>query len=227
MTKKENILNYLRQAIVSGEYKPGDHIVEQDICKRFSVSRSPVREAINQLEKEGLVKISPNAGAKVVELTLDDLSNIFDLLEVMQGAANRLACSELKDEDIKELEEMHFMMIEAANKNNLELFFELNVQFHRYIHRHANNKYIIEIWSKYRTITSPLIQFLPVIEGQARSSIDGHQKIIEAFKKRNHTLAELAAREHIKEAKKQMLEYYRGLKDPEQLPGLLRVSNDE
>lgn len=225
MTKKDSVFKYLRQAIISGDYKPGDHIVEQDICKRFKMSRSPVREAINQLEKEGLVTISPNVGAKVVELTLDDLSDIFDLLEVMEGASSRFACQKLNDEEIDELEEIHFMMIEAANKKNLELFFELNIQFHRFISSRTKNRYLIEVWGNLRAITAPVVQLSQIVEGQTVTAIEGHQKMIGAFKKHNPALAELVTRNHLKDAKKHMLNYYESLSDDEPLPGLLRLSN--
>ena len=215
MTKKENIIAHLRHAIVSGKFKPGEHIVEQDLCSLLGVSRSPVREALNQLEKEGLVTIKNNVGAKVVDLTLDDLSHIYDVIEVIDGAASRLACDKLNDEEIKELKEYHFMMIDASNQNNLELVFELNIQFHKYINEHTNNQYLMEIWTNLRSLTYFLTHFSPFIAGQAKATIEGHQKIIDAIESRNPSLAEFDSRNHIKVAKRFMLNYYKGLKDNE------------
>ena len=74
MNLKEQIATGLRNAILQGEYGPGEHLTEQALCKRFQVSRTPIREALHQLEKEGFVRITPAAGARVVKLSLKETS---------------------------------------------------------------------------------------------------------------------------------------------------------
>lgn len=115
----------LRNAIAWREYKPGEHLKEADLSRRFNVSRTPIREALIQLEKEGFIKMTPEVGAKVVQLSQNDISNIYDILIVLEGLSSRLAYTRLKNEQIDKLEELHLMMVKALGEKKI-LTFSLN-----------------------------------------------------------------------------------------------------
>lgn len=209
MTIKQNILRDLRNAIASGEYKPGERLTEVSLSRRFKVSRTPVREALNQLEKEGFIKITPDIGAKVVKLSLRDISDIYDMLIALEGLASRLAANQLTNEQINKLEEYHMMMVRAAGEENLDLVFELNIQFHWLITEAANNSYLMDVRTNLRKLVDRFANISHLIPGQYEATLTEHRKIIDAFKGRTPALAEFLTKEHLEGAKKRLLNYLR------------------
>ena len=208
MALKETIIRELRNAIVRGEYKTGERLKEPDLCRRYKVSRAPVREALNQLQAEGFVTMTPNRGARVVEFSADDVSNIYDVLISLESAASRLACANITNEQILKLEEYQFMMERAFEGMNGDFFFELNVQFHMFITEITNNPYLIDIRSNFRGFIDRFARFSPFIPEQLKATLEEHPRIIEGLKSRNPAMAEFAAREHLENAKQLMLNYF-------------------
>ena len=207
MNLKENIVTELRNAIVSGEYKPGDHLTETALSLRFGASRTPIREALNRMEKEGFIKIIPGKGARVVKLSLKDISNIYDMLIVLEGLASKLACSQLTDEQIDKLEQIFLKTTRASNRKNLHLMSELNIQFHWIITEATKNSYLIDVRFKFRNIIDQFGRISYLAPGQIKATLVEHQKIIDAFKRRSPTLAELLTKKHLENGKKRVLKY--------------------
>jgi len=210
----------LRDAIARGEYKPGQRLSEPALCDRFKTSRTPIREALRYLEKEDLVKITPNAGARVIKLSIKDASDIYDMLIALEGTACRLACSQIKAEEIRKLEEYEFSMLSAANEKNYDLLTQLNEQFHWLITESTGNSYLIKIRADFRRLVNPIGRFSAEIPEQLERTFEEHPKIVEAIKKRNSALAEFMAREHLENAKKFFLSYASQI-------GMFRDDNDE
>jgi DNA-binding GntR family transcriptional regulator len=208
---KQCLVADIRNRILSGGYKPGEHLPEAKICRRFKVSRTPVRDALNQLETEGLVTITPNKGARVITLSYDDVSNIYDMLIILEGAASRFACLKANADVIAKLEEYEFLLEKATSESNLDLVFQLNIKFHWLITESTGNPYLIETQKNYRRLVERFARFSPFISDQLKATIEDHPKIIIAFKKRNPALAEFVAKEHMENAKKFMLAYLKEL----------------
>lgn len=207
MTLKESITQELRNAIINGVYKPGEHLTETALSLRFSVSRTPIREALNKLEKEGFIKITPDKGAAVIKLSLKDISDIYDMLIALEGLSSNLACCQLTDEQISKLEQIHFMMMKAFSRKNLDLIFELNIQFHWMITEATNNPYLFDVESNFRSLINQFGRFSYLAPGQPEATLAEHRKIVDAFRRRNPALAELLTRKHLEEAKKRILKY--------------------
>ena len=208
LIRKRIILN-LREAIIRGEYAPGAHLVESELCARFKASRTPVREALAQLEKEGFVRITPASGARVVELSPVDVSQIYDMLIVLEGAASRLACSRINDEQIGQLEEQTFLFEKALQDHNAEFLFELNNRFHWLITSETGNRYLMDMRSNFRALVDRISRLFPLIPEQMEATITDHHQIISALKARNPAMAEFVMRAHLENAKKHMLAYLR------------------
>jgi dihydrolipoamide dehydrogenase len=113
---------------------------------------------VYRLEREGLVTLIPNVGARVINLSYKDVSDIYDILIVLEATAARLACLKISDEQIRKLEECHFTMAKAAGKGNLDLVFEMNVQFHWLITESTRNPYLVEIRGAQRGLKITLIE---------------------------------------------------------------------
>jgi DNA-binding GntR family transcriptional regulator len=206
LTRKRIILE-LREAITRGEYAPGTHLVESDLCIRFKTSRTPVREALAQLEKEGLVRVTPASGARVVELSIEDVSHIYDILIVLEGAASRLASNLIGDEQLSKLEEYNFLFEKSLEDRNAELLFELNNRFHWLITSATGNAYLMGIRSNFRSLVDRISRIFLQVPGQMEATIADHRQVVAALKARNPALAEFVMREHLERAKKHLLSH--------------------
>lgn len=207
MTLRENITNELRSSILSSVYKPGDRLTEAALALRFGVSRTPIREALNRLEKEGFIKITPDKGASVIKLSSQDISDIYDMLFALDGLGCSLACANLTDQQINDLEQVHFAMVKATSKKNLDVIYELNIQFHEMIMKATDNPYLIDTHRNFRGLLNQFQRISYLAPGQCAATLTEHRKMIDAFKTRNPALADLLVKDHIQGAKKRIIEY--------------------
>jgi DNA-binding GntR family transcriptional regulator len=207
MNLKEKTIAELRNSILKGEFGPGEHLTEALLSVRFKVSRTPIREALNQLEREGFVKITPAAGARVVKLSLKETLDIYDILIVLEGAASRLACPMIQEEQLNKLEEYQLLFEKALKERNEDLLFDLNTQFHWSITQATKNSYLIDMRTNFRRMVDRIARIFPHVPGQCDETILWHRKIIDALQARNPALAEFVMREHLGNAKKNLAEY--------------------
>jgi len=222
---KERTIANLRNALLEGEFRPGEHLTEADLCARFQVSRTPVREALNQIEKEGFVKITPAAGARVVNLSMKDVLDLYDILIVLEGAASRLACPLIREEQLNKLEEYNLLFEKALMEKNGDLLFDLNTQFHWLITEATKNSYLIEMRTTFRRLVDRIARLFPFIPGQGEDTLVWHRKIIGALKARNPALAEFVMREHLGNAKKNLAEFLREREKEDRMPKDLIVED--
>jgi DNA-binding GntR family transcriptional regulator len=192
---------------------PGEHLNEKQICKRFGVSRTPVREAMKILAGEYLVTIVPNSGVKVAEMSYEDISNMYDLLAILDGGAARLACLSVTSNDIIKLEECEFQLERSASENNVELAYELNVQFHIILVELSKNRYLIETRKNITVLSTRFVHYSRFIASQIQATISDHNQIIDALKKRNAGLSEFLTKKHTEDAKGRMLNYYKEIQN--------------
>jgi DNA-binding GntR family transcriptional regulator len=132
-------LSALRDMIVQNELPPGTRLTETILSERFSVSRTPLREALKVLSSEGLVEILPNRGARVVTLTLRDIKNLFEVIGALESLAGRLACETISDAEICDLKAIHCQMQATFLRNDLPEYFRLNQAIHLQIVAAARN----------------------------------------------------------------------------------------
>jgi len=208
MSSKKDIVRELRNSIIKGEYKPGKRLTEISLSRRFNVSRTPIREALSWLQKEGFIEIIPAIGARVVKLSLKNVSDVYDILITLEGLASRLAANNLTNEQIDKLEEYHLMMMNALSKKNFDLTSELNIRFHRLIREATNNSYLVDLRINLRYLVDWFNSVFVFIHTQWEETLKEHRLIIDAFKTRNPALAEFVTREHFEGAKKRFLEYF-------------------
>ena len=210
MNLKEQIATGLRNAILQGEYGPGEHLTEHALCKRFQVSRTPIREALHQLEKEGFVRITPAAGARVVKLSLKETFDIYDLLIILEGAACRLAALQITESQINKLEEYNLLFEKAMVEENVELLFDLNASFHWLITEATKNAYLVDMRMNFRRLVDRIARIFPYVPGQCEETLTWHRKIIKALKGRNPALGEFVMREHLEKAKENLFGHLQG-----------------
>ena len=138
-TLHDELLVALRDYIVEGNLADGARIPERLLCDRFGISRTPLREALKVLASEGLIELLPNRGARVRELGSDDLRELFDVMGGLEALAGRLACEQVTDADIAEIERVHHEMYRFYLHRDMHGYFQCNQQIHSMIVAAAGN----------------------------------------------------------------------------------------
>lgn len=200
----------IKSMIFQQKLPPNSKIVEEEISKQLNVSRTPVRTALTALEKDGLVKIIPRKGAYVVSLEVEDIEEIYVLREVLEGVAARYSAKNANGSFIKELEKAlnnYKIAVEDKDYNSCIKYDEI---FHNLIHHSSKNNRLIS----HLEIIKNQIQLLKFrsshIPGRPLKSLSEHIEILNAIKERDSERSELAMRTHIKNAKEDVLKFYRG-----------------
>jgi len=136
----------LRERIVSGEILPGAFLREKELCEELGISRTPLREAIRTLAREGLVRLAPNRGAVVTPLDLDEVEALYQSVGHIEAAAARLACLKATDEEVAAITIAHHQMMIAYVQRDLAAYIALNQSIHRGIVAASHNHVLLEIW---------------------------------------------------------------------------------
>lgn len=130
-TLQFKVTSKLREVILSGEFEPGERLVQEEWAEKLGVSRMPIREALQQLEVEGLVKIEPRRGAIVTPISIDDIKEIYYLRALLEGEAVKISLPYLTAEDIEQLEHLYEEMASLQeNEVDVQTYTELNKHFH-------------------------------------------------------------------------------------------------
>jgi DNA-binding GntR family transcriptional regulator len=129
----DEILTRLRDFIVEGNLADGARIPERELCLRFGISRTPLREALKVLAAEGIVELLPNRGARVRHLTEAEFTDLFDLMGGLEALAGRLACERISEAQIAEIEALHHEMYGFYLRRDLPGYFQRNQAIHQRI----------------------------------------------------------------------------------------------
>ena len=142
---RDVVFNTLRQAILTGELKPCERLMEIHLADRLGVSRTPIREAIRKLELEGLVVMIPRKGAQVARITEKNLKDVLEVRRALDMLAVRLACSRMDDEYKKQLREACDEFARVVKNNNTKDITEADVRFHDIINKATGNDRLIQL----------------------------------------------------------------------------------
>lgn len=140
----EEAADRLRDMIVEGELAPGGRIVEQALCDRLGISRTPLREAIKTLTAEGLILLQPNRGATVATLSVADIEDTFRVIGALEALAGELACARLRDDDLAEIRVLHYQMALHRTRGERLEYFNLNQRIHEKIVELSGNAVLME-----------------------------------------------------------------------------------
>jgi DNA-binding GntR family transcriptional regulator len=127
------ILGRLRDYLVEGNIPDGNRIPERQLCEMLGISRTPLREALKVLAAEGLVDLLPNRGARVRHLNEQNLAELFDIMGALEGLAGRLACENITDEEIADIERLHYEMYGFYLHRDMHGYFNVNQLIHQKI----------------------------------------------------------------------------------------------
>jgi DNA-binding GntR family transcriptional regulator len=183
----DEILAKLRSMILRCELVPGTRISERDLCLRFGVSRTPLREALKVLASNGLVELLPNRGAWVPHLLVEDVSEVFDVLSLIERRAGELAASRLVERDLRELANLHDRMVAQALAGEIEKSIRLDFLIHRRLVDAAGSRTL----SRVHEGLAVRVERARYIVGTSRSrmieAVAEHEAILEAVLTRDPT----------------------------------------
>lgn len=203
-TLADRALDKIETAIMKGDLAPGTKISEVLLAKTFGISRGPLREAIRRLEGRGLLEIIPHVGARVVTLSVDDLLEVFDIREALEGMACRLAAERMTDSEIAAMEAV---LERHSNDDALkagEAYYQEpgDYDFHYRIAHGAKNRRIAELLCGEMYHLIRIYRYRAgAVPGRAPEALDEHRKILAALQARDGALAETLMREHIRRAR--------------------------
>lgn len=194
------VFQRLREDILSGKYKENDELRENTIGKELGVSRTPVREALRQLELEGLVTIIPNRGAYVTGISHKDTWDIYTIRSMLEGLCARWAAEHITEEQMDELEEAILLSEFQMKKEsgfNTEQIAALDGRFHAILYEASGSRILSHVLSDFHNYVKTARKSSIVSEERARKSIREHRQILRAIKDRDPEMAEQLANEHI------------------------------
>jgi DNA-binding GntR family transcriptional regulator len=195
---REEIKEYLIDAILRGQLRPGDRIIETRIAQDLGVSQTPVREALRDLELLGFVTSEPFRGTRVRAFTHEELVQIYPIRAAIEGVAARAAATRITTEQLLALEEQIDRMREASELGDEATAIEADIAFHRIIVEASGNRLLEQFWTSLSLATTTFLTFSihrRAIEGLAAR----HEPILEALRARDPDRAEAAMRRHIEE----------------------------
>jgi len=191
----DKVLGSLREAILSGDFKPGDRLVEGRLAERFGVSRNPVREALKALGNEGLITIRAGRGAVVTELSESEAADVVELRAALEGFSARLAARRLEPVAGEALARVLAKGEKAASLGDLEELHRLNDEFHGQLANAGSNRVLADFMRTLRAKTHWL--FASVSRARAEESWREHAAILRAVLDRDEEMAALLASRHV------------------------------
>ena len=194
---RDVVFNTLRQAILRGELKPGERLMEIQLANKLGVSRTPIREAIRKLELEGLVLMIPRKGAEVAEITEKSLRDVLEVRRALEELAVQLVCEKITQEQIEELKASAKEFQNTLKDGDITKIAEADVRFHDVIYMATDNQKLILLLNNLREQMYRLrVEYLKRKEVHPQL-IAEHEEIIEMIEKREKDTAIKVVCEHI------------------------------
>ncbi len=202
---RDEVFTSLRNAILSGHFKPGERLVEKELAEQLEISRTPIREALRKLELEGLVLYEPRKGVVVVGVSSEDALEIYTIRAVLEGLAARLAASKRTEEELSKLKKLLSGMGECIQKDKINKLITLHASFHNFIAKVSKSPRLYQMIISLHDYVKNFAEIPCYLPGRLQYGWEEHKDIVDAIDERDHERAEYAARNHIMQAKESLL----------------------
>ena len=194
---RDVVFNTLRRAILRGELKPGERLMEIQLANKLGVSRTPIREAIRKLELEGLVLMIPRKGAEVAEITEKNLRDVLEVRRSLEELAIDLACQRIQEEELETLREAQKEFAAAIAAGDAMEIAQTDEKFHEIIYSGTGNQKLMQILSNLREqMYRYRLEYIKDANKRQILLVE-HEQILKALSLRHVQEARLAVREHI------------------------------
>ena len=191
------VFDKIRSDILNGKYKRGEELVESSIGKELGISRTPVREAIRQLELEGLVQLVPNKGAFVTGISEKDVRDIYLIRARLEGLAARMAAKNITPELLDAMEETVVLSEYHAKKEHYEQVCEMDSKFHKLLYKASGSRILEHTLTDFHQYVQRVRMACIMKKRRMEKSNDEHDAILTAIREHDEEKAELVATRHI------------------------------
>ncbi len=206
-TDVERAIRFLREALLRGDYVPGQRLHQKELTEQLDMSPTPIREALRLLEAQGFLERVPYKGVYVREVSPDESKEVSVIRSALEGLATKMAVPRLTDEDVAALEALLEQMKESWDQMNLRRLRRSNYQFHSLIYKKSGSQrlcdMIVGLWPQFAT------DLLWMIPGRAERSIQQHQAVLEAIREGNVEAAAELMSDHILTAGESITKFLR------------------
>jgi len=203
---RELVLDAIREAIINGDLKPRERLMEIQLAEELGVSRTPIREALRKLEIEDFIVMIPRKGAYVADISFKDIADVYEIRAALEGLAAGLAAERITDEELEEMERHLVSKAEAIANNDIEKLVEVDTKFHELIYQASRNDRLSVIINNLREQIQRFRKTSLSVPGRMNRSLEEHRSIVEAIQSRDSRLARQVAQEHIENAENIMME---------------------
>jgi DNA-binding GntR family transcriptional regulator len=203
------VFNTLRQAILTGELKPGERLMEIHLANRLGVSRTPIREAIRKLELEGLVTMIPRRGAEVAQITEKSMSDVLEVRRAMDALCAELACDRITEQELGQLYQACENFQQATRTQDLKKIAQADVELHNIIVQATGNQRLVQLVNN---LSEQMYRYrFEYIKdcSQHERLVEEHRIIYESLVKKDKETASEAAKLHIDNQKKAIIRQIR------------------
>ena len=195
--RTDEIREKLENQIVTGGFAPGTRLDEVKLAQRFGVSRTPVREVLNQLSTAGLVELRPKSGAFVASLSLEKLVQMFETMAEMEAVCGRLAARRMTSEECERLREVHESCGRAAQTGDPDLYYAENAKFHEAIYDGCHNRFLADEVRRIRRRLQAYRRLQLRVRNRVKDSYAEHGEIVAAILDGDDRRTEEALRTHL------------------------------
>lgn len=203
---RDVVFNTLRQAILKGELKPGERLMEIALAERLGVSRTPIREAMRKLELEGLVVMIPRRGAQVANITEKDLNDVLEVRLALENMAIEKACNRMTEDQVDKLWIAAREFEKTMTEGNLVRLAEADVEFHEIIYQASDNRRLNQVLNNLREqIYRYRVEYLKDEETR-NVLVKEHEELYHAIKERDVSRALEISSKHIENQRKAIIQ---------------------
>jgi DNA-binding GntR family transcriptional regulator len=206
-TATEKVMARLRTMLITGALAPGSRIDQADLVRRFDVSIVPIREALARMASAGLVEIVPHRGVFVVNVSADELTDLYAVREILEEQAAMIAVDRMTDSDIAELEKIAAAMTRTAKKGQLEDFLKYNREFHMTVYRASKRRHMLQVIEQLWDLSARYAHLqLHAVPDRAIESMSEVHAIVTACRRRDRDAVGLMVRYKIHQTTVVLLE---------------------
>lgn len=196
-----SLLSKLQKDILTGKLKAGQKLTEQQLCREYEVSRTPVREALRQLETDGLVENILNRGAFVIGMSEQDYEDMFEMRKIYEIQAVKWAIERITEEEMDRLEETFEFMEFYTLRKDIDKMLTINTGFHQVIYEASHNRMLRKLLSSYQSFLKYKGAEAVYEDDYLQTVLEEHRDIFKAFKDKDVKAGALAMENHIDRAK--------------------------
>lgn len=196
-SRVQHVREQLEDDIVNGRLSPGDKVDLEQLVVRFSVSRTPVREALQQLEASGLVEVFPKRGTYVCKLGMAELFQMFEVMAELEAMCARLAARRTDAAAMKNIEAALQLCEHEATASNANAYYYANEQFHQLIYQACGNAFLVQQTTALKNRLKPYRRMQLQLRNRIQQSLAEHRAIVQAIQNGDPEAAASAARDHV------------------------------